>query len=137
MKKLILSVAALLFCAAVQAEVAVVVGKSSAIGNISKDDLERLYLGKSTSIGDTKVKLFNQDANSEITAEFNRLALNKSSSQVKAFWSKLMFTGKGNPPDEVDSNSAVIKAVSSDATAVGYIDAGSVTGDVKVILTLQ
>ena len=67
--------------------------------------------------------------------EFNKKALGKSSSQLKAYWSKLIFTGKGTPPDAIGNVEDVIAKVASDPSAIAYIDAGSVTGTVKVVQT--
>ena len=65
--------------------------------------------------------------------EFNKKALGKSSSQLKAYWSKLIFTGKGTPPDALGSVEDVIAKVAADPSAIAYIDAGSVTDAVKVV----
>ncbi|HEY7771626.1 MAG TPA: phosphate ABC transporter substrate-binding protein, partial [Marinagarivorans sp.] len=65
--------------------------------------------------------------------EFNQKALGKSSSQLKAYWSKLIFTGKGTPPDALGSVKDVIAKVASDPEAIAYIDAASVTDKVRVV----
>ena len=116
------------------AEIAVVVGSNSAITTTDLNELKRVYSGKSKSLGGVTVSPINQKEGA-ITDTFNREVLNKSSTQVKAYWSKLIFTGKGTPPKEVSGDAEVIAAVSSEATAVGYIDSSSVTDSVKVILS--
>lgn len=117
-----------------QAEVAIVVSSSSAISSNDAKEISRLFLGKSKSLGGQAATPLNQKGG---TADaFNKALLNKSSSQVKAYWSKLVFTGKGTPPEEVGSDADVISKLGANPEAVGYIDAGSVTGDVKVLLKL-
>ena len=61
--------------------------------------------------------------------------MGKSGSQYKAFWSKLVFTGKGKPPKEMSGDAAVIAAVSANPDAIGYVSASAVTDAVKVIAT--
>ncbi len=132
-KILSLLVLGLLISVPSYAEVAVIVHKDSPLTSVDVKDIERVYLGKSKSIGDVSVEPINQ----ENADEFNRVVLNKSSSQVKAYWSKLLFTGKGNPPKTVNDNASVIAEVSGNPNIIGYIDSSAVTDAVKVIATLK
>jgi len=67
--------------------------------------------------------------------EFFSKACKKDPAQVQAVWGKLIFTGTGTPPAEVDSGAAMKKAVAADPNAVGYIDKKDVDASVKVIAT--
>jgi len=55
---------------------------------------------------------------------------------MKAYWSRLVFTGKGKPPMSVGSASEMLSAVAADSSAIGYVDASQVNDSVKVVLTL-
>lgn len=61
--------------------------------------------------------------------------IGKSASQLKSYWSKLVFTGKGTPPQEVSSEDEIKKLVASNPNMIGYIDAANVDSSVKVALT--
>ena len=65
--------------------------------------------------------------------DFNQNVLGRSSSQVNAYWSKLVFTGKGNMPMELGSDTEIISTISANTGAIGYVNVSSVTDDVKVI----
>jgi hypothetical protein len=67
--------------------------------------------------------------------EFFAKACKKDPVQVQAMWGKLIFTGTGTPPAEVDSSAAMKKAVAADPNAVGYIDKKDIDASVKVIAT--
>ena len=56
---------------------------------------------------------------------------------MKAIWSRIVFTGKGQPPTEVPDSSAVKKAVAAQPNVVGYIDKSAVDASVKVVLFLD
>lgn len=116
------------------AEVSVVVGAGSPITSADAKEIKRVFLGKAKSLGGTTVTPLNQDGTSATATAFNREALNKSSSQVKAYWSRLVFTGKGIPPKEVASDAEVISRIEGDPTLVGYVDSTAVTGDIKVLI---
>ena len=133
MKQLTIFLFAAIFSSACWSEIAVIATANSSFTVADSSELERIYLGKSSKLGETNVTPINQNGNSETATNFNQVVLNKSSSQVKAYWSKLVFTGKGTPPKELDGDAAVIAAVSADANAIGYINAAAVTTDVKVL----
>lgn len=96
--------------------------------------VKRIFLGKEKKFpGGSDATPINQVAESTVRGEFDDSVIGRSSAQVSAHWSKLVFTGKGVPPTEVADDAAVIAAVAADPSAIGYVDSASVTGDVKAI----
>lgn len=67
--------------------------------------------------------------------EFYSKACKKEPAQVRAMWGKLIFTGTGTPPKEVDSGSEMRKSVAADPNSVGYLDKKDVDGSVKIVAT--
>jgi ABC-type phosphate transport system substrate-binding protein len=121
-------VAGLLLSGAALADV-VVVGNPAAAA-LTKDQVSDLFLGKTSGM-----KLIDQPDSSKEKAEFYG-KLGHDLSQVKATWSRLIFTGKAQAPKEVSDPAAVKKAVAADPTTIGYIDKSEVDGTVKVLATL-
>ncbi|MDX1676274.1 phosphate ABC transporter substrate-binding protein [Arsukibacterium sp.] len=115
----------------VSAAIAVIVNPAYT-GTVSNDDLTRLYTGRS---GD--LNAVNLAESSPIRAQFDEKGVGRSSSQLKSHWAKLVFTGKGTPPAELATEAAVIEHVATNPNAIGYVDAASVTDEVKVVLTLN
>ena len=74
---------------------------------------------------------------SALRDEFFTKACKKDPVQVKAMWGKLIFTGTGTPPSEVDTAAAMKKAIAADPNAVGYIDKKDADASVKVIATVN
>ena len=117
----------------VQAEISVIVNPANANAVVA-DDLNRLFLGRSSSFADgSKATPLNLAEGQASRDEFDSKVLNRSSAQLKAYWSKLVFTGKGTPPKELADDAAVKAAVAADASAIGYISSASVDGSVKVV----
>lgn len=132
--KVMLLTAACLVGAA-QAEIAVVVNPANA-NAVSADELNRLFLGRSSSFADgSKATPLNLAEGQAARAEFDSKVLNRSAAQLKAYWSKLVFTGKGTPPKELADDAAVKAALAADSSAIGYISSGSVDSSVKVVAT--
>lgn len=119
-----------------QAQVVVIAGKS--VGDMSKDQVSDIFLGKSTSIpgGGTAVPV-DQPESSPLRDEFYSKVTGKSAAQAKSLWSKLAFTGKGTPPKEVGSSAEVKKTVAGTPGAIGYIEKAAVDDSVKVVLGAQ
>lgn len=122
----------------VQAQVAVIVSPQSTATALTQDQVASLFLGKSDSLpGAGTALLLDQPASSAVRETFYTKATGKSPAQVKATWSRLVFSGKGNPPKEMGDSMAIKKAVATTANAVGYVEKNAVDGSVKVLLTIE
>ncbi|NIA52443.1 hypothetical protein HAV22_02085 [Massilia sp. TW-1] len=135
MKQLIkiwLGTAALALALPAMAEVVVVVNPKAAESSMTKDEVAQFFLGKSSALSPV-----DQPESAPIRAEFYKKVTDKEASQVKALWSKLVFTGKATMPKEAADSAAVKKIVASDPKAIGYIDKSAADASVKVIYTAQ
>jgi len=121
---------------AAYAQVAVVVGAKSEIGTLTSDQVSSIYLGKADKFpnGSTALPL-DQTAGSAIRGLFYDKVTGKSEAQVKAAWSRLVFSGKGTPPKEIASSAEVKKLLSSNPNTIGYIEKSAVDSSVKVVLS--
>jgi len=134
MKKVLTALLASTLAAAAlpaSAEIVVIVNKDNPASRMFSEQASQFFLGKSAMF--TPV---DQAEGSKIRADFYQKVAEKDPAQVKAIWSKLVFTGKATPPKEYKSNAEVKKAVADDPKAIGYIDKSAVDDSVKVILTL-
>ncbi|MBV8634734.1 MAG: hypothetical protein JO002_09615 [Burkholderiaceae bacterium] len=113
------------------AELVVVVNPKNSAASMKSEEVAQFFLGTSTSL-----KPIDQADGSAIRTEFYKKVADKEPSQVKAIWSKLVFTGKGKPPKELASSADVKKAIEADPNAIGYIEKSAVDSSVKVILTV-
>src|SRR6218665_502590 len=97
------SCVALAGCAvAAQAQIAVVMNPSAA--PLSKDQVANIYLGRSFDL-----KPLDLPESSPAREQFYKKATDRDLSQVKATWSRIVFTGKGQPPKEQPNPPAVKK----------------------------
>lgn len=117
------------------AEVAVIVNPSNS-ASMSNEDVAKLYLGKAKKFtdGNNAVPLDRKEG-SEIRVQFMETVVGKDESQMKSYWSRLIFTGKGIPPKIIESDQEVKELVSRNPDIIGYIDASAVDDSVKVVAT--
>jgi ABC-type phosphate transport system substrate-binding protein len=117
------------------AEVVIVVSAKSKISSMTLSQVAQIYLGKTNKLPDGRDAVpFDQAEGSEIRNEFYSKVTGKDPAQINAYWSKIIFTGDGQPPKVVTGNDSVKKAVAKNLNAVGYIDKSAVDKKVKVIL---
>ncbi|WP_233716687.1 type 2 periplasmic-binding domain-containing protein [Ketobacter alkanivorans] len=117
------------------AEIAVIVHPAND-SSLQADDIAKLYLGKSKkfSNGQSAIAL-DRGEGTELRVKFLESTVGKDESQMKSYWSRLIFTGKGIPPKVVETDAEVKELVSRNPDTIGYIDAGAVDDTVKVVAT--
>ena len=117
------------------AETAVVVSKSSTVDTLDKDMVSDIFLGKSPTFPNGKEAVPVELKDGQPAREaFHSGATGKSQSQLKAYWSKMLFSGKGSPPKEVSDGASMKSLVADNPNMVGYIDSADVDDSVKVVL---
>jgi ABC-type phosphate transport system substrate-binding protein len=111
-------------------EIVVIVNLEAA--TISREQVADIYLGRSDAW--TPI---DQAVGSEIYVEFYQKVTGRDSAQVKAIWSRILFTGRGVPPKQLHDSAAVKKAVAANPKAVGYIEKSAVDASIKVAVLID
>jgi ABC-type phosphate transport system substrate-binding protein len=122
---------ALLAMQTARADVVVIVSSKSTQSTMTADEISQIFLGKSKALKPVET------AGAPIRSQFYSKVAGKDESQVKAIWSKLVFTGKATAPKELPSSADVVKAVASDPNSIGYVDKSAIDSSVKVVFTVQ
>ncbi|OUS40156.1 phosphate ABC transporter substrate-binding protein [Oleispira antarctica] len=116
------------------AEVAVIISSANSNASIASGDITKIFLGKSKKFPDgSQAVPIDQDDGTPARDAFNEKVLGKSDSQLKSYWSRLIFTGKGTPPKQSGSDADVKALIAKNPNMIGYIDASAVDGSVKVV----
>jgi ABC-type phosphate transport system substrate-binding protein len=128
----LLAAAALAFAALSSQAADLVVIANPAVGALTKEQVADLFLGKNQAF--TPI---DQAEGSATYADFYKKASGRDVAQVKATWSRIVFSGKGQAPKQVADSAAMKKAVAADPKAVGYIEKSAVDASVKVLFPLD
>ncbi len=143
MKVLTFSVCLLLFgtafymqrLGAAAQSISVIVNQNNTTETMSAREVRKLFLGKSRKLPDgTRALLVSNDL---IQTEFNRSALGKADSQVKAAWSRLLFSGRAKRPVAFSDPAEVIQFVSGNVNSIGYVLTSEVSAGVKSVHTVK
>lgn len=120
------------------AETVVIVAATNPVTALTADQAADLFLGRASSFpsggGATPI---DQAEGSVVRDDFYTKVANKSGAQVKAYWAKLVFGGKGQPPKDAGDSAGVKSAVAANPVAVGYVDRSVIDSSVKVVLSLH
>ena len=130
---LLLAMLSLAFSA--QAEVVVVVSSKSPVTSLTAEQTAKIFLGKVFTFPNERTAFpIDQPEGSAIRDEFYSKVAHKNSSQLTAYWAKIIFTGEGRPPQLIAGDMAVRKAIANNPNAIGYIDKSAVNHSVRVVL---
>jgi ABC-type phosphate transport system substrate-binding protein len=118
-------------------EVAVVSAKST-VTALSKSQVADIFLGKTSRFPDgSQAVPIDQSEGTLARDEFYVWIAGKSAAQMKAYWSRIIFTGRGQPPKAVTSSSETKKLVVANRNTIGYIEPQLVDDTVRVVTVTQ
>jgi ABC-type phosphate transport system substrate-binding protein len=115
--------------------VAVVSAKNPVKTTLSNNQVVDIFLGKANRFPDgSQAVPIDQAEGSAARDEFYLKFTGKSPAQLKAYWSKIIFTGRGQPPKVILNSIEVKKFIIANPNAIGYIEQSLVDSSVKVLL---
>ena len=105
------------------ADVVVVVSSQSTITALSRSQVADIFLGKTRRFPNGAVAVpIDQAEGSSAREEFYMNVAARSPAQIKSHWSKIIFTGRGQPPLAVPNDGELKKRLAANPAAIGYID---------------
>jgi len=137
--KLLGSLALILACgAACAGDLVVIVSARSSVAALRADQVAAIFLGQSARFPDGAVATaLDQPIGSDERNQFYLNVTGKTPALLKAHWSKLVFTGRGQPPRELANSAAVRRAVADDTGLIGYIEREALDPSVRQVLLVH
>jgi ABC-type phosphate transport system substrate-binding protein len=119
-------------------ELVVVVSARNPAPLLSGEQVAAIFLGQAARFPDGAYAVaLDQRLGSQERTRFYTQVTGKSPALLKAHWSKLVFTGRGQPPREAADNAAVRRLVAENPSMIGYIDRSALDASVRPVLTLR
>jgi len=119
-------------------ELVVIVSARSPVSVLRQDQVADIFLGQIANFpGGLEAVALDQRIGSPERDEFYAKVTAKSPPLVKAYWSKMIFTGRGQPPREVAGSAAIRKLVAENPSLIGYIDKSALDPSVKAVLLVR
>jgi ABC-type phosphate transport system substrate-binding protein len=120
------------------ADLVVIVSARNPVATLRADQVAAIFLGQSARFPDgAEAVPYDMRLGAALRDEFYSRVTNKTPALLKAHWSKMVFTGRGQPPAELFDSAAVRRRVAEDLDAIGYIERSALDASVHAVLVVQ
>ncbi len=119
-----------------RAEIVLVTAIDSTVSELSRDEAEQLYMGRRAALSARGALLLLDLPTGPVRDQFYRLLTGKNPSQIRAYWSRMVFTGRALPPTESADASDAHRILLENPNAVAYLPA-SYANDPKLRVLLR
>ena len=116
---------------------AVVVSKNSSLNSIEMHELSRIFLAKTRTFPNGQKAIAIESTNKEYQELFYKKVSNKNKRQLKKYWAKMIFTGRGQPARKLDSIEEVISFIKANNNAISYMPYKYINKNIKVIMEIK
>lgn len=116
------------------ADVTVIVSSEVPVESMSTTQVQNIFLGRSSYFpGQIRAIPVDQAEGSETQEVFYRDIMEQSAAQMKAHWSKILFTGRGRPPRRVANDEEMKQLIAENPGMIGYIGKTNLDSRVKAL----
>ena len=120
------------------AELVVIVSARNPVAALRPDQVAAIFLGQAARFPDgVEAVPLDLPLGSKLRDEFYERVANKTPALLKAHWSKMVFTGRGQPPGEVLDSAAVRRRVADNPELIGYIERSALDASVRPVLMVR
>ena len=116
-------------------ELVLIVHRDSGISTLSREQASHLFLGR--------VKMLPSGGRANVVeveplrASFYRRLLGREIAEINAYWARLKFSGRTQPPRRVPDAAAAMALVASDPSAIAFVEGGALDARARVLFRLD
>lgn len=115
----------------------VVVSKDSNIKSLNKNEIANIFLARTRYYPNGEKSTPIELKESMFRKVFYQSIARKNTKQLMAYWTTLVFTGKGKPPKTYKELSPMLDKLSSDKSYITYLDRSLVTDKMKIVYSFS
>lgn len=117
----------------------VIVNASNPVSSMRTQELSKAFMKKTTRWADgVEMMPIDLKDQSAVRESFSRQVHEKSTSAVRAYWQKMVFSGREVPPLEKATSAEVVAFVRANRGAIGYVAAdAALGGGIKVLKVVR
>ncbi|HUP46909.1 MAG TPA: substrate-binding domain-containing protein [Thermoanaerobaculia bacterium] len=116
----------------------VIVNRANAATSLTEAEVSAMFMKRLRSWPDgSDVAPVDQRAGSRVRESFSEEIHGKSVRYVIRYWHRLIFSGRGIPPRELESDEDVLAFVAANRGAIGYVNAGAALPDDVQVLAVS
>lgn len=123
--------------AEVRAELVVVVNARLGVAAMTHNEVVNVFFGRNRQFfNGVEAEPVELPENHPERARFYRLLVGKDLSEIRAYWSRQVFSGRMQPPVQVNSSEEVLKWVIAHPGGIGVLDLTRADARVRVVYEL-
>lgn len=120
------------------AELVVIVSARAPVTSLRAEQVADIFLAEANRFPDgSEAIAVDQNIGSALRDEFYDKVVHRTPALMKAYWTKMIFTGRAQPPREAAGNAAVRKLVAENPGMIGYIEKSALDPSVKPVLVVR
>lgn len=118
-------------------ELVVVVSAKNPVDALNRDQVINIFMGRfrhfSTGL---KAEPIDQHVGSIEKERFYRYLVGKDVSEISAYWARLVFSGRTQPPIQAESAAEQLQLLASKNGGITYLDRSQVDSRFKIVFSL-
>lgn len=133
MSRLLLFLLVLLVPLRAAAGPVVVMSADAGVERLTELEVRQLFTGATRTVGGHVFTPLDLPRGSEVRERFYQRLVGKTPQQMRAWWARMVFTGKGYPLREVSGITELTLLVESATDYIGYMEAEQMVDSLKVV----
>jgi ABC-type phosphate transport system substrate-binding protein len=123
---------------AAAAELVVIVSARNPVTSLRAEQVADIFLAEAATFPDGReASAIDLRVGSPLRDEFYAKVAKRSPALMKAYWTKMIFTGRGQPPRELPGSLEVRKLVAENPGMIGYIERSALDASVRAVLVVH
>jgi ABC-type phosphate transport system substrate-binding protein len=102
---------------------------------LTRNDIQEIFLGKRVQWSDHS-KIYAATVKDEVHKMFLKEYLNRTETKWRAYWKRMVFTGRGVPPRSLATEAELIAYIAETKGAVGYISHEGIQGSPEAAIKI-
>lgn len=116
-------------------EMAVIVHPATNVRSVTQEEVANYFLLPGLKWADgAPVRAFDLRNPPSVRSDFYQTISGKTLPNLRIYWARLIFTGQGYPPKELESVTEILMKVSETPGAIAYVPAQYVHSGVRILL---
>jgi ABC-type phosphate transport system substrate-binding protein len=115
-------------------DLVVITNTGSGVEKLTRDEAVNIFMGRYKKLP-SGITALPVDAIGDKDG-FYKALVGKELPEIQSYWARLVFSGQGSPPRQMENAEEVIDVVANNKGAIGYVDRKKVNARVKIILDL-
>lgn len=118
-----------------RADLVVVANPRSGVERLTRDEVINIFLGRYRQLpgGVAAQPVDLTDANPD-KGRFYLALVGKSLAEINAYWARLRFSGRTEPPRQAVTTESLLEQVASERGAIGYVERSRADGRVRIVM---